>query len=55
MGSRGRGRVLVARWRMADPARWWDCGAGQAVQLADPAVPHSYIDKLGGMAGSETD
>ena len=34
------------------PSEEADCGMGQAVrQLADPAAPHSHIDKPGGMAG----
>ena len=36
------------------PSKVVDCGTGQAVQqLADPAAPHLYIDKLGGMAGEQ--
>ena len=31
-----------ARLQLADPTMWW---------LADPAAPHSCIDKLGGMVG----
>ena len=31
-----------ARLQLADPKRWW---------LADPAAPHSSIDRLGGTAG----
>ena len=31
-----------ARLQLADPTRWW---------LADPAVPHSRLDKPGGTAG----
>ena len=34
-----------ARLQLADPTRWW---------LADPAAPHSLIDKLGGMAGERS-
>ena len=33
-----------ARLQIADPTRWW---------LADPAAPHSCLDKPGGMQGSE--
>ena len=35
-----------ARLQLADPTRWW---------LADPAAPHSRIDKRGGRRGSEAD
>ena len=35
-----------ARLQLADPTRWW---------LADPAAPHSRIDKWGGRRGSEAD
>ena len=32
-----------------------DCGMGQArLQLADPADPHSHIDKSEGMAGERS-
>ena len=34
-----------ARLQLADSTRWW---------LADPAAPHSCIDKLGGMAGKQS-
>ena len=34
-----------ARLQLADPTRWW---------LADPAAPHSHIDKSGGMAGEQS-
>ena len=43
----GRPREVVdcgtgqARLQLADPTRWW---------LADPAAPHSHINKLGGTA-----
>ena len=42
-------RGLVAKQQMVDPARWWIVEqTGQAVrQLADPATPHSCIDKPG--------
>ena len=33
-----------ARLQLADPTRWW---------LADPAAPHSCIDKLGGTVGEQ--
>ena len=34
------------------PSKVADCGAGRAVQqLANPAAPHSRIDRPGGMAG----
>ena len=35
-----------------EPGEVADCGMGQArLQLADPAAPHSHINKPGGMAG----
>ena len=34
-----------ARLQLADPTRWW---------LADPAAPHSHIDKPGGTAGEQS-
>ena len=34
-----------ARLQLADRTRWW---------LADPAVPHSHIDKPGGTAGEQS-
>ena len=34
-----------ARLQLADPTKWW---------LADPAAPHSCIDKPGGMAGERS-
>ena len=34
-----------ARLQLADPTRWW---------LADPAAPHSRIDKLGGTAREQS-
>ena len=33
-----------ARRQLADPTRWW---------LADPAAPHSHIDRPGGTAGEQ--
>ena len=33
-----------ARLQLADPTRWW---------LANPATPHSRIDKPGGTAGDQ--
>ena len=39
-------RERWTRLQLSDPTRWW---------LEDPSVPHSCIDKPGGMAGSETD
>ena len=38
----GTGQV---RLQLADPTRWW---------LADPAAPHSCIDKPGGMVGERS-
>ena len=40
-GQPGQTGLMVRQW-LADPARW---------QLADWAVPHSCVDKLGGRTG----
>ena len=45
-----RGKVATA-----GPSEVVDCGVGQArLQQADPMVPHSLIDKLGGMLGEQS-
>ena len=56
-------RGLMAKWRLADPARWRIVEQGQARLhladptmwwLADPVAPHSHINRLGGTAGERS-
>ena len=45
----------MARWQLADPARWRIVEQGRLAdptrwQLADPTAPYLHTDKLGGTA-----
>ena len=54
-GQQGQGGLTVGGLAAGEPSEMVDCGTGQAVQqLADPAAPHSHLDKLGGTAGEQS-